>query len=191
VKPGPTAPRCRLSGAVARGAVLVGVAVLLVACGDGSVSPAAKPSWEQTPPPQVTVTDEVRVDGSALADGTYWAHVSAVSGIDDIIFKVTRVRFGEACLTWAAEMLREDACLNDYGVEEYPEAFVSIGALARVSVAVPDGPGRNLRVDTATLRRLVLGDMPALPNGYFWVPFPFIVTVEDAIVVEAHQLWVP
>jgi hypothetical protein len=114
-----------------------------------------------------------------------------VSGAADIVFRVTRVRFGEACLAWAAEMLREDACLNDYGVEEYPEAFVSISPLARVSVAKPEGPGENLLVDATTLRHLVLGDMPALPDGYFWVPFPFVVTVEDGAVTAAHQLWVP
>lgn len=180
----------RTGEVVIRGLVCVGV-ILLTACEAGSVAPAPKPSWEITASPQVTVTDEVRVVGADLADGTYWAGVSSVSGSDDIVFNVTRVRFGEACLAWAAEMLRDDACLNDYGVEEYPEAFVSISPLARVSVATPDGPGRNLRIDTTTLRRLISGDTFPLPDGYFWVPFPFVVTVEDATVVEAHQLWVP
>jgi hypothetical protein len=185
-----TSGQRRDGGVVSRGLVLAGVA-LLTACTAGSVAPAPKPSWEITASPQVTVTDEVRVVGNDLADGTYWASVSSVSGSGDLVFNVTRVRFGEVCLAWAAEMLRDDACLNDYGVEEYPEAFVSVSPLARVSVATPDGPGRNLRVDTATLRLLLVGDAPPLPDGYFWVPFPFIVTVEDATVVEAHQLWVP
>lgn len=153
--------------------------------------PAAKPSWETTRPPQVSETDEVRVDGNDLEDGTYWADVRSVSGGDDIVFRVTRVRFGAACERWAAETLREDACLNDYGVEEYPEAFVALSPYATVSVAEPDAPGRNLLVDAATLRLLVLGEDITVPGRYAWVPFPFVVTVEAGTVAEAHQLWVP
>lgn len=185
-----TSGQRRTDRVVTRVLVLVGV-VLLTACAAGSVAPAPKPSWETVAAPQVLVTDEVRVVGTDLADGTYWASVSPVSGSGDVVFNVTRVRFGEACRAWAAEILRDDACLNDYGVQEYPEAFVSISPLARVSVAAPDRPGRNLRVDAATLRLLIVGDALPLPDGYFWVPFPFVATVKDATIVEAHQLWVP
>lgn len=172
--------------------VLLAAALLVAAgCSSLSVDPAAKPSWESVQPPKVEVTDEVRIDGVELEDGTYWANVAPVSGDDDIVFRVTRVRFGEACERWAAEMLREDACLNDYGVEEYPEAYAVLSPYAGVSVAVPSGPGENLRVDAATLRHLVLEDVLVLPEGYEWVPFPFVVTVEAGAIVEAHQYWVP
>jgi len=171
------------------GAVLL--ASVLVGCSSVSVDPAAKPSWKRVPPPQVSVTDEVRLDGIELEDGTYWASVAPVSGDANIVFRVTRVRFGEACERWATEMLREDACLNDYGVEEYPEAFVAISPYARVSVAMPAAPGENLLVDAATLRHMVSRDVIVLPEGYEWVPFPFVVTVEAGVVAEAHQFWVP
>ena len=85
----------------------------------------------------------------------------------------------------------EDACLNDYGVEEYPEAFVSLSSYATVSVAMPGAPGENVLVDAATLRHLVLRDVIVLPEGYEWVPFPFVVNVEAGTIVEAHQHWVP
>ena len=169
---------------------LVLSALVLSGCA-AEVVPAAKPSWAAVDPPEVAVTDEVRVDGTDLEDGTYWADVRPVSGSDAVVFRVTRVRFGDACERWAAETLRENACLNDYGVEEYPEAFVSLSPYARVSVARPEAPGANLLVDAATLGHLVAGDIVVLPDGYEWVPFPFVVTVTEGTVAEAHQFWVP
>lgn len=180
-------PSLRLAARV----LVIVLAAGLTGCASMSVDPAAKPSWVKVPSPEVAATDEVRSDGADLEDGTYWATVAPVSGEDDIVFRVTRARFGEACEVWAVEMLREDACLNDYGVEEYPEAFVALSPYAGVSVAMPGGPGENLRIDAATLRHLVLKDVLVLPQGYEWVPFPFVVTVETGVIVEAHQHWVP
>jgi hypothetical protein len=167
------------------------LSVTIAGCSSTSVAPAAKPSWERVLPPEVSETDEVRVLGSDLEDGTYWANVAPVSGDDDVVFHVTRVRFGQVCERWAAEMLREDACLNDYGVEEYPEAYAGIAPYARVSVAMPGAPGENLLIDAATLRHLVRKDVLVLPAGYEWVPFPFVVSVEAGGITEAHQYWVP
>lgn len=174
-----------------RALLVSALAALTASCTTGSVDPAAKPSWEAVESPPMVTTDEVRTNGPELLDGTYWATAAAVSGTSEIVFHVARVRFGEDCLLWAEANLREDACLNDYGVEEYPEAYAGISPAAVVSVADPAGPGRNFSVDTAALEDLVRGVTVGAPAGYFWVPFPFIVGVRDGEIVEAHQLWVP
>ena len=147
--------------------------------------------WEEIVPPTVSSTDEIVLEGADLSPGTYWATVAPLSGTDGIVFRATRARFGAACDAWAEENLIEDGCLNDYAVETYPEAFVALSRDAWVSVALPDGPGRNLSLDAETLHRLVRGISVPTPEGYAWVPFPFVVKVDAGIVVAAHQLWVP
>jgi len=157
--------------------------VILAGCADS-------PSWQRTEAPNVTTTDEVRVEGTTLVDGTYWADIAAVSGTRTVVFHVMRVRFGEDCLRWAAENGYEDACMNDYEVEQWPDAYAALAGDAVVSVAEPTGPGMNYRIDADTLHRLVFKETTG-PDGYQWTPFPFVVRIEDGSVVSADQFWVP
>jgi len=172
------------------GLLLLSLAAPLAACVPDAY-PATEPLWTVTTAPVLDESDPVEVDAGRLRDGTYWADVSALSGTDAVVFHVARVRFGEACERWATEMLRENGCLNDYGVEEYPSAHVALDPRADVSLADPSGPGRNLTIDAAVLTDLVHGDPLPTPAGYTWVPFPFVLAVRGGVVVAAHQLWVP
>jgi len=161
------------------------------AAADTTTDAVGGPTWVAAAPPQVSVTDEVLLEGADLVAGTYWASVASVSGDDAIVFRIGRARFGKACDLWAEQNLLEDGCLNDYAVETYPEAYAALSDRAQVSVADPTGPGRNLAVDATTLHRLVRGEDVRTPEGYAWVPFPFVVVVDGGIVVDARQLWVP
>lgn len=44
------------------------LSVTIAGCSSTGIDPAAKPSWERVPPPEVLETDEVRVDGIDLED---------------------------------------------------------------------------------------------------------------------------
>lgn len=172
------------------GLLLLSLAAPLAACVPDAY-PASETVWAVTTAPVLDESDPVEVDAGRLRDGTYWADVSALSGTDAVVFHVTRVRFGAACERWAAEMLRENGCLNDYGVEDHPSAHVALDPRADVSLADPSGPGRNFSVDAAVLTDLVRGEPSPTPAGYAWVPFPFVLGVRGGVVVAAHQLWVP
>lgn len=167
---------------------LVGTAALLLAC--GADAPTA--TWEHVPAPAVVdQTDDVVVVDGKLADGTYWGTAARVSGSDEVVFRVTKARFGAFCEAWAAEQGRAQGCLNDYDVESDPAALAAVADGAAVSVAEPEGPGTNRSINPSTLSHLLAGDNAAAPTDYLFVPFPFIVVVEDGVVVEAQQFWVP
>ena len=170
--------------------LVVSVLMILTGCAT-SADPAAKPSWANVASPVAESTDPVLTENGEVNPGTYWAEVARVSGTSDIVFRITRVYFREECDKWAMETMNDNECFNDYGVQEFPDAYASISPVAKVSVADQQGPGTNLSVDTATIKNLVLMEYVNAPLAYSWVPFPFIVRVEQGTVVEAHQFWVP
>jgi hypothetical protein len=162
-----------------------------MSCVLGGCSPGASASWSLIAPPTVSVTDAVIVDDGRVVDGVYWSRVSLASGTDDVVFTLSRARFGNACTEWAREMDWPQGCLNDYAVEDQPSAIVGAHSDSEVSVASPEGPGENFLVDLETLKGLLDGDVSVVPPGYEWAQFPFVVTVRDGLVVAAHQVWVP
>lgn len=155
-----------------------------------SDQPAA--TWKKVAAPTVKdQTDDVVVTGGSLDDGTYWATVALASGSGDVIFRVLKARFGATCTKWAKDNGMTDACLDDYNVESYPDAYVSIARDATVSVAKSDGPGTSYSINAKTLQSLMDGRAKGLPTNYSWVPFPFVVTVSYGWVTNARQYWVP
>jgi len=163
------------------------VAFALTACSD-KTPPA---TWSKVDPPIVTnETDDVAVNEGILSDGTYWAEIAPISGSGDIAFRVVKARFGATCETWAKENGFE-FCANDYAVEEQPDGYVALDNLASISVAKADGPGTNYSINADVLRGLIRGDIDGAPDGYSWVPFPFVVTVTNGNVTTAEQYWVP
>lgn len=175
---------------IVRGVLMVSILTALTGCAT-SVDPAGKPSWANIASPVVESTDPVLTENGEISPGLYWAEVARVSGTSDIVFRITRVYFREECDKWAMETMNKNECFNDYGVQEFPYAYASISPVAKVSVAHQQGPGTNLSVDTATIKNLVLSEYVNSPSSYSWVPFPFVVRVEQGIIVEAHQFWVP
>ena len=168
-----------------------GLAIVLSVLGGACGSDRGSASWGVTPPPTVTdQTDDVIVAKGLLANGTYWAEAALVSGSNDLVFRVTKVRFGAICERWAKENGLE-FCANDYAVEPFPDAVVALLADATVTVAQPDGPGTNYSITPEELRKLIRGESVDGPDGYSWAGFPFVVEVRDGSAVSAAQFWVP
>ena len=168
--------------------VAAALILILGSCRDPS---APEATWAEVDPPVVTEqTDDVRVAGGQLADGTYWAEIAPVSGTGEIVFRVVKARFGATCEEWAKDNGLE-FCANDYAVESFPDAHVALDELAAVSVARPDGPGTNFSINPDVLKGLIRGDDLGEPEGYSWAAFPFVVVVTNGFVTSAEQLWVP
>lgn len=166
----------------------VTLAIAFTSCTDDT--PEA--SWARVDPPTVVdETDDVVVENGMLIDGRYWATASLVSGTSDIVFRVAKARFGEACMAWAAEYGTEGSCMNDYNVESSSDVTVALDALATVTVAQMDGPGTSYAINADALKMLMKGGSEGLPGDYQWSPFPFVVDVIDGKVVDAAQFWVP
>lgn len=174
--------------------MLVGALVFAASLGALAGCSRSNPpaSWNVVGPPVVTTeTDDIVVNDATLADGTYWATIALVSGNDDVVFRVLKARFGDTCMKWAEDNGMTEGCMNDYDVESHPDAYVGLDKLADVTVAKADGPGISYSINAGTLKKLMLGTKTNAPNGYTWVPFPFVVTVINGLVTTAAQYWVP
>lgn len=149
-------------------------------------------TWTKVAPPTVTgSTDAVTVNDGGLADGSYWATIGQVSGSGEVVFTVSRAYFGAACEEWASERHMEEGCMNDYAVDDTDTAIVALAPDATGSVQMPAGPGMGYTVDAHILEALVSGSMTSPIAGYEWVPYPFLVNVQDGYVRDAQQIWVP
>ena len=72
------------------------------------------------------------------------------------------------------------------------DSWRSAGPLASLrSVSVVADDRKNYAVPASELLALVRGDAPAhdAPAGYAFTDFPFLLTVEAGVVVEARQIW--
>jgi len=169
-------------------------AVLLAACGVQETSLSNATQWRSTASPVAKneTHDLPASDLETLQDGTYWAEISRIQKSGDIIFQLYKARFGATCTAWAKENGLEEGCLNDYSVESGYQTFVvDLSAKARISVAQQDMPGMSYRISQAELRAAMEGRSQSVPQGYEWVPFPFLVHVANKEVVSAEQFWVP
>lgn len=174
-------------------------ATLLAACGEPSsttststTASAPAATWATVRPPTVTgSTDPVTFSNGKLADGTYWATLSPVSGSGDLVFTVARAYFGADCTTWAAERGMTEGCPNDYAVDDSNTALVAMNEGSTASVAAATGPGTNYSITAETLRGLFDGTSSSPVPGYQWTPFPFLVSVRNGFVLDARQFWVP
>jgi len=122
------------------------------------------------------------------------ATVSLTSGTGDVVFRVMKARFGGTCVKWAKDNGMTDACMDDYNVDSFTDAYAALDDRAEVSVAKADGPGTNYSINVDTLKALMHGadaELGGAPKGYSWVPFPFVVAVTNGYVTTANQYWVP
>jgi hypothetical protein len=142
-------------------------------------------------PDRTRAVDAAWADGGVgPADGEYWATAArpgAAAGT--VVFDLAQALFGPSCV---AE-LGIDGCPDDYGVVPAPTGQLAAAVADLVTVTVVDGTRSNYAIDGAELARLVAGEPPAdaAPDGFAYVPYPFLVTVEAGRVVQAEQIWVP
>lgn len=175
-------------------AVLV---LLLVACADDE--PVTVQPYDRAPVPAVPdrttpiKRTSVAVDGSLLPsadDGDYWAEAIAVgSGRPFIMFDLSQAVFAQTCV----EEHGAEACDDEYAVIPEPHGTVSVLWDSLQSVTVVDENRQNYAVPGAELASLVGGNAPSTdaPDGYRYMPYPFLVTVRDGTIVDVHQIWVP
>ena len=137
-----------------------------------------------------STAEPVPVD-RVLPDGRYWGTLHEVLGSGDVVFDITRARFGAECESWAKDQGIQGGCANDYDVDTSTRQFLKARDVEWVSIADPAGPGRSYRVSLTTLMKLVRHEQVNVPSGYSWTDFPFIVTIEDGRIVGIDQYWVP
>ncbi len=174
--------RARLVGALSV------VCFALAACG-GDEGPGTVELYDRAPVPGVPDRTNA-VDPSALGpDGAYWAEL--VLPVDtsrpSLTFRITQAFFADAC----TEELGADACPNDFGTLSEPSLETDAALTDLASVTVVTGDRVNFAVTADELFSLASGAAPAAaaPEGFEFVPFPFLLTVRGGKIVEARQIW--
>ena len=181
--------RARLVGA--RPVVyLAAVCLALTACG-GNEGPGTVELYDRAPVPGVP-DRTAAVDPTALSpDGTYWAQLllPVDPGESSLTFRVTQAFFADACI----EELGIDDCPNDFGTLSEPslDAIAALTDLTSVTVVTDDRA--NFAITADELSSLANGGAPAerAPEGFAFMPFPFLLSVLDGKIVEARQIWLP
>ena len=173
-------------------AAVVSAVLALSGCG-GKDGPGKVGLYDRAPVPAVPDrTQAIGPAGSALlSDGTYWAELIGVndSSAPSLTFELTQALFAQTCI----DELGADECTNDYGVIAEPHQSTSGSQADLVSVTVVGENQQNLAITAAELASLIAGNAPGTPapEGYAYVEFPFLLTVQGGKIVEAHQIWVP
>ena len=124
-------------------------------------------------------------------DGVYWATVGS-SDDDGITFKLAQAYFGDDCVVHFGTV--PESCLDDYGIDDRITAIVTMPLdTDDVTVLNAGDTAPAYRITGTELARLVDGQPPSAeaPAGYAFSFLPFLVTVTDATVSAAHQVFTP
>ncbi len=171
-------------------AIAVAASLALTACA-GDDGPDTVKLYDRAPVPGVP--DRTAVVDPAMStfatDGEYWADLSGGTVDETLTFLLTQAFFADAC---AAE-LGIDECPNDFGTLDEPNALVTVEMMNIGSATVVADNRQNFAVTPQELSILAGGQPPSAgaPEGFTYVPFPFLLTVRDGKIVEAHQIWLP
>lgn len=173
-------------------ALAVAAGLALTACG-GDEGPGTVKLYDRAPVPGVPDrTAVISPEASTLApDGEYWAELSGWrdAATPTFDFLLTQAFFADAC----AEVLGSAECPNDFGTLDEPSATVTVKVADVGSVTVVSDNRQNFAVTPQELVILAGGQPPSegAPEGFEYVPFPFLLTVRDGKIVSAHQIWLP
>jgi hypothetical protein len=168
-------------------AVACAGALLLTACGaDG---PGTVGLYDRAPVP--AVPDRTAEVTEAVDDGDYWAQLIGADGEEGTVtFGLQQAVFAQTCV----DTLGADECVNGYGLVQSEVSVLLVAAVqAIVSPTVVAESQQNYAITGSELIALALGGQPdrAAPDDYQYVTFPYLITVRNGEVVEAHQIWVP
>jgi len=153
----------------------------------GPYLPATAPTFptRSTPPP---------ADG--LPDGSYYAVVrggAADSPTPRVATTIYQLLTGPEAI--AAAQADGHGLDSDLYVPEQPAANrdIELRPDLFISVARPDRPEVSYAITAAELARLVNGGAPSAgaPDGYHYVPFPYLITVAGGVPTRLEQLWAP
>ncbi|MDO8362786.1 MAG: hypothetical protein Q7V88_07810 [Actinomycetota bacterium] len=165
--------------------------------------PATAAPATAAPAPSYSLYDEVPgpnvpgghtdpfVSSGTLGNGVYWVSYSGGETMTPSI-EVYQAFFGAECISKAAEM--SDECLNDIFVLADPFREIDDLAFAEdVFLTVADSNTQRSYWITPDELRTVRASSPSVddaPGGVF-VPFPFLMTVQNGEIVKFEQVWVP
>ncbi len=124
-------------------------------------------------------------------DGVYWATVGS-SNDEGITFNLVQAYFGDDCVAHFGTV--PESCLDDYGIDDSTTAIVTMPLdTDDVTVLSAGDATPAYRITGTELARLVAGQPPSAdaPADYAFSFFPFLVTVTDATVSAAHQVFTP
>jgi len=153
----------------------------------GPYQPTAAPTFptRSTPPP-----------AEGLPDGSYYAVVHGAAAdaptprVATTIYQLLTGTEAIAAAQAAGHGLDSDVFVPeqpaaDRDIELRPDLFIS--------VARPDRPDVSYAVSAGELVRLVNGGAPSAgaPDGYRYVPFPYLITVTGGVPTRLEQLWAP
>ncbi|MCB0979093.1 MAG: hypothetical protein M9961_14125 [Ilumatobacteraceae bacterium] len=148
--------------------------------------------YDEVSPPTVPSTHTTAPTASGtLPDGTYW---TLYNGGDEMLPSVTvyQAFFGPECITQAAAM--GDECLNDIFVQGDPSRDIDDMPFADdVYLTVADAATmHSFWITPAELVQIRASSPSAgAPAGYDYVPFAYMMTVEDGVIVSFQQVWTP
>ena len=168
----------------------VAACLVLTACG-GDDGPATVKLYDRAPVPGVP--DRTAAVDPAMStfttDGEYWAELSGGSVDQTLTFLLTQAFFADACV----EELGIDECPNDFGTLDEPNALIAVKMTDIGSATVVADNRQNFAVTGQELFILAGGQPPSegAPDGFAYVPFPFLLTVRDGAIVKANQIWLP
>lgn len=170
----------------------VAASLAMTACA-GDDGPGTVKLYDRAPVPGVP--DRTAVVDPAMSEftsgGEYWADL--IGGRDTtkptFVFLLTQAFFADACV----DELGVDKCPNDFGTLDEPNVNIDVLLADIGSVTVVADNQQNFAVTPQELFILADGQPPSedAPEGFAYVPFPFLLTVRDGKIVKANQIWLP
>ena len=169
---------------------LVVVCLALTACG-GDEGPGTVKLYDRAPVPGVPDRTSAVNPSGLRPDGAYWGELLLPGDASHptLTFHITQAFFADAC----AEELGVDECPNDFGTLNEPSLDADSALTDFVAITVVTDDRSNFAITADELFSLASGAPPAeqAPEGFAFVPFPFLLTVSGGKIVEAHQIWLP
>jgi hypothetical protein len=154
----------------------------------------AGPYQPTTSPTYPTRSTAPPADG--LPDGSYYAVVhgaAADAPTPRVATTIYQLLTGPEAI--AAAQAAGHGLDSDIFVPERPAADrdIELRPDLFISVARPDRPDVSYAISAAELARLVNGGAPSVgaPDGYRYVPFPYLITVTGGVPTRLEQLWAP